>query len=59
MILKITSTTSGRFLGFEFEDNFPLVLPNGSVFNPDYVRVLSSGEYRLITSNFIIDAKEI
>lgn len=58
MKLKITSTTSEEFLGFEFENTFPITLPNGSVFYPDYVKVLPSGEYRLITSNFIIDAKE-
>lgn len=59
MTLKITSTTDGKFLGYEFERNFPIILPNGSIFSPDYIVTLPSGELRLITSNFIIDVKEV
>lgn len=56
---KIISTTNGAFLGYEFEDTYPVVLPNGSLFYPEYISTLPSGELRLITSNFIIDVKEV
>jgi hypothetical protein len=56
---RITSTTNGAFLGHEFNDAFPIILPNGSLFIPDSVSILPSGESRFSTSNFIIDAKEV
>ena len=59
MILQIISTTNREFLGFIFEDIYPIVLPNGGKFTPEYVVNLPSGDLRLITSNFIIDVKEI
>lgn len=59
MRLKIVNTTNGQFLGYEFEDAYPVQLPNGSIFFPEHIIVLPSGNYRLVTSNFIIDAKEV
>ena len=59
MILQIINTTDKRFLGLEFFNEFPLLLPNGSTFFPERIVLLPSGEYRFITSNFIIEAKEI
>lgn len=59
MILQIISTTDHSFLGLEFQDSFPLMLPNGSEFVPERIVLLPSGEYRFITSNFIIEAKEV
>ena len=59
MILKIISSTNSSFVGYEFENTYPLVLPNSGTFTPDSVVTLSSGVYRLINSNLIIDVKEI
>lgn len=55
MRLKITYTTDNKFLGFEFEDSFPLLLPNGVYFNPSSAIQVSEDNFRLITSNYIID----
>lgn len=58
MKLVITGTTDRQFVGFRFTDKYPVTLPNGSKFTPESVVKLAAKEYRLITSNFIIDVKE-
>lgn len=58
MILKITATTDNKFLGFEFTDSYPITLPNGAAFSPDSVVKIDSKNFKLITSNYVIDAKK-
>jgi len=58
MILKIISTTDGRFVGHEFTlgDN-PIVLsPDVSI--PVYFTIPIVGGYRVGNSNYIIDTQE-
>ena len=58
MKLTITSTTDRQFIGFTFTDDFPVTLPNGSQFLPESAVEIAPKNYRLITSNYIIDVKE-
>ena len=56
MRLKITSTTDGRFIGFEFHsDDNPLVLPGGIRIAVDFILATPTG-FTLGNSNYIIQA---
>lgn len=54
----ILTTSDGRFLGREFEDNFPIMLGDYK-FLPDFAPILISDKiWRFYNSNYSIDAKE-
>jgi hypothetical protein len=59
MMLKIISTTDGRFIGTEFEPVFPLLLGDDFGFSPDKAVPLSAVSTRFFNSNYCIDAEEI
>jgi hypothetical protein len=58
MNLTIMVTTDRQFVGASFTDSYPIILPNGLEFTPESIIELGSENYRLITSNYIIDVKE-
>lgn len=63
MKLRIVESTGNMFIGFEFDYDLngrgAILLPNGSVFHPDYTRTAGTSTIRLVSSNFIIDVKEV
>ena len=54
----ITDTTDNKFLGHQFEDIYPIILPDGFSFTPDSQIEIQPNYFRLITSNYVIDVKE-
>ena len=58
MILQITATTDGRYVGLEFPDGARIQLADDVVFIPDRIMAVPGG-WRFITSNYVIDAKEV
>lgn len=55
--LQVISTTDGKFIGFIFNPDEPIIL-SGFLFIPDKVQHQAGGVIRLSNSNYVIDAKE-
>jgi len=58
MRLVITDTTDRQFLGYQFDDVYPITLPDGTSFTPEREMQIAPNHFRLITSNYVIDVKE-
>lgn len=59
MRLQITATTDGKYLGqtFEFDDHI-IVLDDDVIFEAERTMQLPDG-VRFISSNYILDAREV
>lgn len=57
-MMQVVTTTDGRFIGYQFDPEEPMVF-DGFVFTPDKVVQQPDGLTRLSNSNYVIDAKEL
>lgn len=57
-MMQVVTTTDGRFIGYQFDPEEPMVF-DGFVFTPDKVVQQLDGLTRLSNSNYVIDAKEL
>ncbi len=59
MLLKIIHTTDDQNTGLIIDTTAPIVLENGSTFVPDRTIQTAPATWRLLNSNYVIDAKEV
>lgn len=53
MILRILSSTDGKFLGMTFDDEQPIIL-NGFEFKPTETKDIGDGLIQVSNSNYVV-----
>jgi len=57
MIRQVTETTDNKYIGFVFDDDQPIVYPDGSSINYDAIQDLGGGLVRYSNSNYVMLTK--
>ena len=53
MILRILSSTDGKFIGVAFDDDHPIIL-NGFEFKPTETKDIGDGLIQVSNSNYVV-----
>ena len=59
MIVQITNTTDGKYIGETADTTKPMVSSDGINFVPTKVQDLGGGYFRYSNSNYVIEVKKI
>ena len=58
MIRQVTETTDNKYIGFVFDDQEPIIYPDGSTIKYDKIQTLIGGLTRYSNSNYVMLTKE-
>ncbi len=59
MIVQVTSTTDGKYVGNIFDTDTPNTSSDGIQWHPDTFQDLGGGYYRYSNSNYVVEVKQV